>query len=261
MTHYERLDAARDADFTALKKAFYRRAKQCHPDLFGNSAAKTEEFKLLVAAFDVLSDPDKRRLYDESLGGEEPKDRPGAAATAFSKFSVMDSDADDTLEELIVGNSVPEGTSMATLFLDLERTMVFMNFREAKCHFSQRRYREAGTLLRKAVCLAPGNILYRVYLARCLAVEGELSGAKSHYETALALGKRRIPVQRLDTVRRELDAVTRLKTPLWHRLKKLFSNEKRESRLSPEDEMIEQTNRAIERLAKAQELEGRRKLK
>ena len=99
MNHYERLGAEQDADFQALKKAFYRRAKECHPDLFNNSAAKTEEFKLLVAAFDILSDPDKRRRYDSSINTEEQRkaEKPTAPST-LSKYSVMDSEADDILE-------------------------------------------------------------------------------------------------------------------------------------------------------------------
>lgn len=262
MTLYERLGAERNADFQTLKKAFYRHAKLCHPDLFNNSPAKTEEFKLLVAAFDILSDPDKRNRYDATLDVESAtKTAPRTGPSVLAKTSVMDSEADDILEELIVGNTLPEGTTLATLFLDLEKTLVFMTFREAKNLYSQRHYREAERLLRKSVCMAPGNILYRTYLARCLAFSGDLSGAKSQYETALSIGKRRIPVQYLASVRRELDAVSRMRTPLWHRIMKLFNGERRESLLSPEDEMIEQANRAMERIAREQALEERKRLK
>ena len=136
-----------------------------------------------------------------------------------------------------------------------------MTFREAKNLYAQRHYREAEKLLRKAVCMAPNNILYRTYLARCLAFSGDLSGAKAHYQMALAIGNRRIPIQHLASVRRELDAVVKLKTPIWYRIVKFFSNEKRESLLSPEDEMIEQTNRALDRLAREQQLDSRKRLK
>ena len=42
MTHYELLDIEVNCDFSTLKKAYYAKAKQCHPDLFSNSPEKTE---------------------------------------------------------------------------------------------------------------------------------------------------------------------------------------------------------------------------
>ena len=56
--HYKVLGVETDCDFASIKKAYYRRVKECHPDLFGGSKSKEEEFKFLVLAFDVLSDPD-----------------------------------------------------------------------------------------------------------------------------------------------------------------------------------------------------------
>jgi len=259
MNHYERLGAKQDADFDGLKKAYYRRVKECHPDLFNNSPSKTEEFKLLVAAFDTLSDPDKRRSYDESLGigrerGEEER---SSAPAAMSAYSIMDSDVDDTLEELIVGNALPLGATLATLFLDLERTHVFMSYREGRNRFSERRYREAVQIFHKVVCLSPDNILHRVYFARCLAFCGELAKAKAQYKAALAIGKRRSPPQALPTVQRELDAVCRMQMPWWHGVTRFLFPKSHRRQISVEDEMIEQTNRAMDKLAR--ERKGERK--
>ncbi len=262
MNHYERLGAKQDADFDGLKKAYYRRVKECHPDLFNNSPSKTEEFKLLVAAFDVLSDPDKRRRYDEGLGFE----REGAAAakgsapSTLSAYSIMDSDADDTLEELVVGNPLPPGATLSTLFLDLERTHVFMSYREARNLYSARRYREASQIFYKVVCVSPDNILHRVYLARCLAFCGALSKAKAQYKTALAIGRRRNPPQALLSVQRELDSVCRLQLPWWHKLTRAFFPKSYARQIPAEEEMIEQTNRAMERLLKERE-SGKKLLK
>ena len=128
MNYYEQLGIAVDSDFTAVKKAYYRRAKECHPDLFGNAPEKAEEFKRLVMIFDTLSDPVKRRSYDETILVES---RISYAAPCGAD-SIMDTGADDTLEELIVGNDPPEDTRLTTLFLDLEKTFVFMTCREAK---------------------------------------------------------------------------------------------------------------------------------
>ena len=58
MNHYELLGISNDCGFSALKKAYYRRARECHPDRFGNSPEKAEEFKQVVEAFVTLSDPE-----------------------------------------------------------------------------------------------------------------------------------------------------------------------------------------------------------
>ncbi len=267
MNHYERLGAEKGADFTALKKAYYRRVKECHPDLHGNAVDKTEEFKLLVAAFDILSDPDRRRVYDESLGataleGEAGEERRSERFEYVERVgSVMDTEADDTLEELIVGNSPPEGSTLATLFMDLEKTLVFMSFREAKNLYARRRHLEALRVLRRVVAMSPGNILYRTYLARTLVFAGDLSGAKTHYKAALALGARRIPPQNLAVVKRELDAVSKMKNPLLHRLANYFFGPRALKSMATEEELIEEANRAMARLSREELSKGRKRLK
>ena len=70
-TLYQILGVSATVNFAGLKRAYYARARECHPDLFGNSPAKTREFQMLVHAFDILSDPEKRKRYDASLM-EEP---------------------------------------------------------------------------------------------------------------------------------------------------------------------------------------------
>ena len=61
--YYEVLGVSRDATEAEIKKAFYRKARELHPDV--NRAPDAEErFKELSAAFDVLSDASKRSQYD-----------------------------------------------------------------------------------------------------------------------------------------------------------------------------------------------------
>ncbi|NMC62146.1 MAG: DnaJ domain-containing protein [SAR324 cluster bacterium] len=78
--YYKTLGVARDATPDAIKKAYRKLASKYHPDV--NKAKDAEEkFKALNEAYEVLSDPEKRKLYDE-LGsnwkaGQEFRPPPG----------------------------------------------------------------------------------------------------------------------------------------------------------------------------------------
>jgi len=58
--YYAVLGVPRDADAGAIKKAFRRQALRHHPDKGGNE----ETFKKVCTACEVLSDPEKRQIYD-----------------------------------------------------------------------------------------------------------------------------------------------------------------------------------------------------
>ena len=62
---YETLGVARDADLETLRKAYRSLARQNHPDLNPDDQAAEERFKAISRAWEVLSDPEKRRNYDE----------------------------------------------------------------------------------------------------------------------------------------------------------------------------------------------------
>jgi molecular chaperone DnaJ len=62
---YSILGVPRDATEEALKKAYRRIARENHPDVNPNNKAAEERFKRATAAFEVLGDAEKRRLYDE----------------------------------------------------------------------------------------------------------------------------------------------------------------------------------------------------
>jgi curved DNA-binding protein CbpA len=239
MDYYERLGVGSDCSFAVLKKAYYKRVMQCHPDRFGNDPAKAEEFRLLVEAFLTLSDGEKRKRYDLSRTAN-------MYYTLLPEQEViMDSEADDTLELLIVGNDPPKNTTVFTFFLDLEKTLVYMTGCEAKNLYEKRRYRAAVKLYTRLITLAPTNILYRVYLARCLAVLGDLRAASIQYKTAIAIGKRRDPAQHLFRVKKELKELNRKRIPFLAKLIKLFSAGTAPELPDPEQEMIRSAERVM----------------
>jgi len=71
--YYEVLGVSRDADAETLKRAYRRAALECHPDRHPGDPACEERFKEVSEAYQVLSDPEKRELYDryghEGLSG------------------------------------------------------------------------------------------------------------------------------------------------------------------------------------------------
>ncbi len=72
--YYDILGISRDADLTAIKKAYRRAAVRYHPDKNPGDKEAEANFKVAAEAYAVLSDPEKRRLFDRfgraGLGGQ-----------------------------------------------------------------------------------------------------------------------------------------------------------------------------------------------
>jgi molecular chaperone DnaJ len=62
--HYETLGVKRDASAAEIKKAYRKLARKYHPDANPGDKQAEERFKRVGEAYDVLSDPDKRKQYD-----------------------------------------------------------------------------------------------------------------------------------------------------------------------------------------------------
>src|SRR5260221_10670624 len=63
--YYESLGVPRAASDADIKKAFRKLAREFHPDVAKEKKRAEEKFKEINEAYEVLSDPEKRKRYDE----------------------------------------------------------------------------------------------------------------------------------------------------------------------------------------------------
>ena len=109
---YKTLSVKRDASQEEIQKAYRRRAKKLHPDLNPGDRQAEEQFKEVSAAYDLLSDPEKRARFDrgeiDASGVERPERQyyrdfgerragnPYATDSGFADFTDF-ADADDIM--------------------------------------------------------------------------------------------------------------------------------------------------------------------
>ena len=91
--YYEILGVSRTATPEEIKKAYRKRARQLHPDYAGPESE--EAFKDLSIAYETLSDPDKRQMYD--IGGPDAVRGNGAGGAGAYGFA-------DIFETMFGGN-------------------------------------------------------------------------------------------------------------------------------------------------------------
>ena len=82
--YYEVLGVDRNADDATLKKAYRKLAKKYHPDMNPGDKEAEAKFKEATEAYGVLSDPDKRRQYDQF--GHAAFENGGGGAGGFGGF-------------------------------------------------------------------------------------------------------------------------------------------------------------------------------
>lgn len=93
------------ADAAELKRAFREQARRWHPDLNGSDPVAEERFKQVNEAYAVLSDPRRRRAWEESqaTGGDPASEDP--FATGFPDFEAY---LDRLFGRVAAGEEPPE---------------------------------------------------------------------------------------------------------------------------------------------------------
>ncbi|NXB20697.1 DNJB8 protein, partial [Rhagologus leucostigma] len=83
--YYEVLGLQKEASQNDIKKSYHKLALKWHPDKNPRNKEEAEKkFKEIVEAYEILSDPQKRSLYDKSV--EESRGHRERAAAGYSSF-------------------------------------------------------------------------------------------------------------------------------------------------------------------------------
>lgn len=115
--YYAVLGVPRDAGADDIKKAFRKLARQYHPDIARDKKTAEEKFKEINEANEVLSDPEKRRKYDE-LGASwqagaadrepppgDPQRRAASAGSAQREYHFGGTGFSDFFEQFFGGGA------------------------------------------------------------------------------------------------------------------------------------------------------------
>ena len=89
--YYEVLGVDKNADDNAIKKGYRQMAKKYHPDMNPGDAEAEAKFKEVNEAYAVLSDPEKKQIYDQyGHDGLDPSSGAGQGFGGFGGFGGVD---------------------------------------------------------------------------------------------------------------------------------------------------------------------------
>ena len=102
--YYEVLGLGKNATDAEIKSAYRKLAKKYHPDLNPGDKVAEEKFKEVNEAHDILSDPEKRKRYDQfGFAGVDPNYGAGQGGAGFGGFGAGGVDLGDIFGDIFGG--------------------------------------------------------------------------------------------------------------------------------------------------------------
>ena len=178
LTHYELLGVARDAPPEKVSEAYFERSRLFHPDLrHREDLGKFEKeltavFERMKKAYEALSDPEKRALYDHEL---------------------------DATPAQVLGTDVPSTDP------EVRKKLAMQSFRRAKELIEEKDFHPAVEMLREAVRFVPDNAEFRYVLSQVeMKNPNWIDQGLSNLKEAARLDSRRVSLS-LEAARALLD--------------------------------------------------------
>jgi len=182
--YYVVLGVARNATTKQIREHFRKLVRDRHPDRFrGADKQKAErEFQIITQAFNVLVNPDLRRLHDRELAGfaqPQKNDHHGEAARVYLQRGVKAFKENRLLEAAENFNrATKEEPENARAWYSLART----------CQLEERWLGKAVEAILRACELEPMNAEYQALAGEILESAGDPPRALEFYRKALAWG-------------------------------------------------------------------------
>jgi len=183
MDYYTILGIERKATLSMIRKAYYKKAKEFHPDTHFYIESETirkkitELFSYITDAYKTLTDPAERKKYDQGLDITAPHVERNNIETARLKF-----------EEGV--NAFKKGSyqDAAELFgqaIYFDSSVPAYHFSLSRAYWKQQKLREAEKAINKAIKFEPHNSDYLAALGHIYLELGLKLRAKSTFEKTI----------------------------------------------------------------------------
>jgi curved DNA-binding protein CbpA len=179
------LDIKRNADQDAIEMAYAKAALKHHPDVAGDSPEVQERFSVINDAYYVLSNPDRKREYDQKLGAvgysyqeEVITGKEGGGADTSDSGSEPSAASAGTPEKRTTAASAPSGNRISQKKLN-------NMMGQARKMISTGDFWRADSLLRQATAEYPRNADLRRLLAKAAEGKGRFREAVEDLKAAV----------------------------------------------------------------------------